>query len=68
MAVGREINVAHRSAGLTNRIAQPHRHEFQMGEKARPFLRRQGSEQVVLAGVVRGGGTPDLVMNDSNCP
>ena len=58
MEVGGEIDVAHRDAGLANRIAERHRDQFQMGEQASAFLRRQGGEQVVLAGVMRAGHGP----------
>ena len=52
---GGEIDVAHRNTGFANGVAQRHRDQFQMGEQARIFVRREGGEQVILAGVMGVG-------------
>ena len=50
---GGEIDVAHPNAGLVKHLTERHRDPFQMREEACVFVRRQGGEKMILAGVRR---------------
>jgi VWFA-related protein len=45
-------DVAHLDAGLVQRVAERHLHQFQMRDQARAIFGRQGGKQVVLARVM----------------